>query len=587
MGGCYRQEDPISPMATLAVVTATPIPTPEPTPEPTPVPMIQECYSLYAEYGESSPLAVFPYKDGMIEILSQDPGHICAVYQGEVLSQITLETEMQTAYRSGQVGIICQDPVLLDVYPEDVQLMLSGKDPDLIRIDPQLSVSSSSIILPDGRIAEKHDSLNVVQATDTRNQTLEIFWDPGVYYNLYDLCGYVPQGNRMAANASDRVTDSYGILVASIDSKESLCFMPTQDLSLNVLQDDKDLYIWAVKNEAVHYYRLNETADALIRCMQFPIQDRYPDHRIADGKLYLAQKGDDNSYHFYVYDLTTRNCLAQASLDTSAWKSVQWAELIQGEHPQDFWIRLDTADGDIAALLQWNYTECASGDPAAEASAAPAVLETQKEMEYSQINGKIRELEEKFGVKILIGENARIFNPTYSYDSLQTDEQMLLALTELQEALSIYPDGFFREFTKDGFMRQFIIALAGDIQRKNNYDGIESVVGFANNIGDSQFICLDTHFNTAGTFHHEVTHAIDEMLKSAQDESGNTILDETAWAALNPEGFTYYESYLNDAGRAWEDLDNGKWTMYVEDRPQDRYFMDRYSKPFPEKTAPA
>lgn len=55
-----------------------------------------------------------------------------------------------------------------------------------------------------------------------------------------------------------------------------------------------------------------------------------------------------------------------------------------------------------------------------------------------------------------------------------------------------------------------------------------------------------------GLLCHEIWHATENHILSADYSA----FDPEAWAALNPESFTYYETFL------WNENDRWQWTLY-------------------------
>ena len=73
---------------------------------------------------------------------------------------------------------------------------------------------------------------------------------------------------------------------------------------------------------------------------------------------------------------------------------------------------------------------------------------------------------------------------------------------------------------------------------------------------------------------HELTHSADYRFL------GEGIWDEEAWNSMNPEGFSYYEAYIDENGESYETAGSPDHTA-MDGWPADEvYFIDPYSKTY-------
>lgn len=152
----------------------------------------------------------------------------------------------------------------------------------------------------------------------------------------------------------------------------------------------------------------------------------------------------------------------------------------------------------------------------------PKSLETQRQ--------RADALEEKFGIRVLIGE--QIAAPCGQYARVEEDPTLIdQALTQLETALSKYPEGFpaqFRNGVREGGL---CLCLTGGLE------GDLMPVGKTSQTGDRYDIAIDiTADGLEQTIHHEMWHAIEMKLSTHR-------FDHPQWDACNPEGFTYYQRY--------------------------------------------
>lgn len=149
-------------------------------------------------------------------------------------------------------------------------------------------------------------------------------------------------------------------------------------------------------------------------------------------------------------------------------------------------------------------------------------------------------MEEKYGVRILVGQEATVLYSDYAvtvgeaaYElplfqrmlnyELDTEAEVFSTMDSLEDALGSYPDGFFARF--DPCLQ---ICLVGKISLKN-MEG--SFAGFCDTESKETrlYICVDA---LPRTFHHELWHAL-------EIRAGLFFED---WNRLNPEGFQYTDN---------------------------------------------
>ena len=166
-------------------------------------------------------------------------------------------------------------------------------------------------------------------------------------------------------------------------------------------------------------------------------------------------------------------------------------------------------------------------------------------------------LEEKYGISILM-ENQTL-GLCNSYASAEADSGAIgNALTVLDQALSLYPEGFLKQFQNGIGEGGLYFCLVGRIQ------GSMDPVGMVNKNCGRYEVALDiTASNLDRTVHHELWHAIEMRLSTDS-------FDHPQWQAANPQGFLYYGHY--DSG--YRQLT--QWT-YASSGNQ-CYFVDAYSQ---------
>ena len=167
------------------------------------------------------------------------------------------------------------------------------------------------------------------------------------------------------------------------------------------------------------------------------------------------------------------------------------------------------------------------------------------------------DLEEKYSVTVLL-ENQTL-GLCSSYAAAETDAgRIAQALTELDQALSLYPEGFWSQFQNGIREGGLYLCLTGRIQ------GSLDPVGKTQKSGNRYVVALDI---SAGelqrTVHHELWHAIE--MKISTDR-----FDHPQWEAANPEGFLYYGHY--DSGYQFLT----QWTY--SSSGAECFFVDAYAR---------
>jgi hypothetical protein len=74
---------------------------------------------------------------------------------------------------------------------------------------------------------------------------------------------------------------------------------------------------------------------------------------------------------------------------------------------------------------------------------------------------------------------------------------------------------------------------------------------------------------------HELTHAADYRF------AGEGLLSEDEWNSMNPKGFSYYYSYINESGESYETAGSPENTAVSGCPADDVWFIDPYSKTYP------
>lgn len=181
-------------------------------------------------------------------------------------------------------------------------------------------------------------------------------------------------------------------------------------------------------------------------------------------------------------------------------------------------------------------------------------------------------LEEKYGVSILISSQCKdavalcLDRKIHITDAMDKDEELrgvTRALQSFNRVLSLYPEGFFKQFKNSMGEGGIRFLLVGEIESNNG------TVGCAYENGDWQFVAVDVRMAEGldGIICHEIWHSTENIILS-KDYSA---FDIDKWSSINPKGFKYNET--EDV----PDKNQLRWT-YNSGATKDIYFVDSYGR---------
>ena len=181
---------------------------------------------------------------------------------------------------------------------------------------------------------------------------------------------------------------------------------------------------------------------------------------------------------------------------------------------------------------------------------------------------RARELSQRFGVDIRIGEQCSLEYTNYVTEALTDPQFVCSSLDVLEHSLSQYPDGFFQQMLY-GTIESIRIELVSGLWRKEDVDSHPSRAnGFAHKSDSYYLIVLDGLGLSDRTVFHEFSHIIDKRLEWDALIREDALFSEEAWLSLQPEGFYYAMSYISVP----EELQTYLWNGY---------FTSDYAMTFP------
>lgn len=233
-----------------------------------------------------------------------------------------------------------------------------------------------------------------------------------------------------------------------------------------------------------------------------------------------------------------------------------WSGYWEGYFFTDFW-------NGSCRLMFWDVGADTEGENL-KLEALGAAEQSEPVVE-PQLYERANELSQRFGVDIRIAEQCSMDYTHYNTYIMNDPQRIRAVLDMLEDALSQYPDGFFRQLHY-GSVESIRFEVAGTLMLK---DGVEdhqdSAVAFAQNKGSYYLVALDGFMVHTGTLYHEISHIIDRRLEWDALLREDALYSEEAWLALQPKGFEYAMSYV-DKNQTEIDLN---------------YFVSDYSMTFP------
>lgn len=217
--------------------------------------------------------------------------------------------------------------------------------------------------------------------------------------------------------------------------------------------------------------------------------------------------------------------------------------------------------GDV--LYRWNIRQSKTEDP--QTYTAPYYhYGDPDEQGLAAIILRLEEIEQRYGINILCWNEVEGLAPwDYSFAVEYLTEPYTESIPKLENALSKFPEGFFKEIAKWSSSGELNIVLVRGIYggvETEKYASASGIQFFAN--GDA-YIALALEDDIETWLCHELGHLIDSRILS-------TTSAYSQWSSLNPWDFKYDNDYIKNQDRTD--------TKYLEG--EKRHFVDFYSMSF-------
>ncbi len=323
-----------------------------------------------------------------------------------------------------------------------------------------------------------------------------------------------------------------------------------------VLQEGDYLNALATRNE--QYFLIQ--SDRGVRQLRFgdgqghqilwPAEENaQPEMLFADQAMMMVQQGE-SSISLAYYDLQTGARTAAITLEGVA---EVWS--VQGDGKKGVWLFGKDASG-ITWLYHWNTDKSSTGDEMDYT--APWYTKEEPDNEgLAQVAQNATEVGNRFGVDILVWKDAAATAPA---DQFFTEEHVTqlydLYLSKLEQALSIFPEGFFTHSS----MEKLQIALVQKITGEPAWGTLAETdcVQFWN--GKTPVVAVTLGEDFEQNLYHGVYLYMETRILSK-----SAALYE--WFRLNPSDFAYDNNYITNLERTD--------TTYITGG--NKYFIDLFS----------
>ena len=271
-----------------------------------------------------------------------------------------------------------------------------------------------------------------------------------------------------------------------------------------------------------------------------------------NNAVVMTEQTEDGIYMTY-YDLNTGLRAASVILDGVA---EVWS--LQGDGENGIWLLGKDSEGELW-IYHWDTEKSATSDTTDYTAPRYTVEEPDAEG-LAQVAEKAKELADKFGIEILIWEDAAALAPENQVFAKEHMTQLYeLYLDRLEQALSIFPDGFFSKVADQRLKLALVQSITGELT-KTTLAKADSVQFYS---GNTPVVAVVLSEDFEANLYHGVYLAIESRILSK-----TSALYE--WFRRNPSGFLYDDSYITNLSRTD--------TKYITG--DDRYFIDLFSMSF-------
>lgn len=275
-------------------------------------------------------------------------------------------------------------------------------------------------------------------------------------------------------------------------------------------------------------------------------------------------------YMYSLYDLLTGKKQYALELDINPEDDTHYPNRVSVDQKNDIAI-LELAYMGKTSLFVWDLREESSlnKDTTNYLVAFDDIINLTGSCE-KQLDETRKKIENKYEIEIFYGDDLEKSQETYyALETVKNYSLIMNALQTLDKTLERYPRDMIPQMNQmnGGKLRFYFCGKMSPVGE----DAISSAAGLKSFDDNIQTIIMDIKlsYGLESTIYHELFHAI---------ESSLWIIDafpDDTWFNLNPSDFVYDCDYTDN-----EENYDGSYTTY-EDSSENIYFIDTYSKVFP------
>lgn len=298
--------------------------------------------------------------------------------------------------------------------------------------------------------------------------------------------------------------------------------------------------------------------------------------RDADARVIATQDGTfsllDPSAHLLFTDLdgtlslysSEGTFLSSCALPGQYVQNLIWQEKLSG-----YLLLVNDGEG-CNRLLFWDIDANTDGEDLQTQSLANLRAVPGGSSADASLYERAQALSDRFGVEIRIADQCETEFTNFICYQVSDYASVYTGLDILENALSVFPEDFFRQLIY-GHIDRVQFQLIGGLTATDGFGGDMSYAAFTDASGSVCRIVLDVYSINTNSVWHELSHAIDRRLAWDAMYRDDALFSEERWLALNPEGFAYSEEY----GALRDDIRPEWYSYFVDDYAMTNATEDR------------
>lgn len=537
-------------------------------------------------------------KDNLLMVFLNEDGTRLDVYmfslQNSSLSWLgTVEnlTKIEGVYSS--YSVINIDPlVIMDEYTNSLWVIKDKMVQQKINLD---LINVRSMTVGNDKVYYTHTGNDSIESVDlSSGHTDTVYSGLSEYSYSIDNVTHISEDgkylyatgiNKLSIQNTTFVIDlEQGKIVAEVegvydcwDSNEYIYSAIALEKGFEVHQREKDNYTYVTVGEIIPYGHF--------------------EYFISSDDSVMTEENEGGIYTFTYYDLADMKKIKSTNIDIHSYFMYKYSqecsysycsinEKLGYNAERNMLVYMIRTDNGFSNVFLWdieNATKDGAGLPGTD-YVEEMDFQYVNEIDYDELSDLAHIIYEKYGIAIYFGSNTPAAFADFTAAREENIKVISDVLVDVQEVLDCYPEGFFDFFTENDYLKGVNVYLMGNITSTSE-GYLDNPMGFANVSLGYEVIAINVNYkeNIKDTLVHEISHAIYERIKYEEMNTGVKYFDEENWKSFNPEGFSYFNSYVDENGGDITASCKGEYTaeLYSEgSESEEVYFIDDYSKTF-------